>query len=451
MPLDFRIYFTDGSQHDYRIPVATGEFIQKDEGQEISAWEFKENEKNIYLNFPTEVKNIRINPEGKLLDVNPFNNTNDRFPKLYVYGLKRQYLYPHSDGYTATIFPFLFYNQIDGIQIGLRTRGNYLYSDYQHRFHFMLGLQSFRPEIDFWFEHPLYALHRDLHFVSNVYNLTGVSGSGFWLQWDSEYQSKFSRFTIGWQWRNYYEDSYFPYPVSTGKISYLEILVRKGYWTHGYFPLGAEASFHAESSFLGSDYPYVKWEIGSSSRFLLLLNQKLTVNLFTGGFTGSVPLQKIFRYGGGSTFDFLQNPYLRANGILPQKWWEDGNIFKAGGGELRSLANRWDSHGNYYLSGYFSLTLGNPINLSHTYLPYFSDILLSTYSAWSTSGGKWGSFSRYLGELGLTLSLTRLPFLINYFDLDQIHFDFPIWVNRNISETALKFRWTIRLDIRNFE
>lgn len=451
MPLDFRVYLSDGSQYDYRIPVATGRSIQKNEGQKISAWEYTKSEKNVHLDFPAKVKKIQIDPDGELLDVNPFNNTSGRFPKLYLYGLNRQYLYPHADGYTATVLPFLFYNQIDGIQIGLRTRGNHLYSDYQHRFQFLLGLQSFRPEIDFWFEHPLYTLHNDLHFVSNLYYMTGVSGTGIWLQWGSDYQSKFSQFTIGWQWRNYYNDAYFPYPVNTGKISYLELQVRKGYWTHGYFPLGAEAYFHAESPFLGSDYPYVKWEVGGSSRILLLFNQKMTINLNTGGFTGSVPLQKVFRYGGGNSYDFLQNPYLRAKGIIPQQWWKDGNVFNEGGGELRSLANQWEPGGDYFLSGYFSMTLGNPMSLSHTYLPYLSDLLLSTYTSWATSAGKWGNFSKYFGELGLTLSFTRLPFLINYFDLDQIHFDFPIWVNRNISETNLKFRWVIRLDIRSFE
>jgi aminopeptidase N len=451
MPVDFRVYFSDGSHNDYRIPVSPGKAIKSNDGQEISVWEHNKSEKKVHLNFPKEVKKIQIAPDGKLLDVNPFNNSSGRFPKLYLSGVKRQYLYPHNDGYTTSLFPFLFYNQVDGIQIGLRSRGNFLYTDYKHHFHLLLGLRSFLPEVDFWFEHPLYSIHRNLHFISNIYYMTGVSGTGIWLQWESEYQSEFTNFTMGWQWRNYSKDSYFPYPIFKGNISFLELKARKGYWTHGFFPLGAELSFHAESSFLGSDFPYVKWEVGGLSRILLWFNQNLTVNLTTGGINGSVPLQKVFRYGGGPTYEFLQNPYLRAEGIIPQKWWEDGNVFNEGGGELRSLANQWEPPGNYYLSGYFSMTLGNPMNLSRTYIPYFSDFIMSTYTAWATSAGKWGRFSKYLGEVGLTLSITRLPFLLNYFDLDQIHFDFPIWVNRNISETTFKFRWTIRLDIRKFE
>jgi hypothetical protein len=303
----------------------------------------------------------------------------------------------------------------------------------------------------FWFEHPLYRLHRDLHLVSTVYYMTGITGTGIWMQWKPDYQSTITSFSLGWQWRYYHNELYFPYPVDTGKISYLELLLSKGYWSPGYFPLGGEIYFHVESPFLGTDFPYLKWEFGGTGRLRLLLNQKLTIKLNTGGFSGPVPLQKVFRYGGENSYSFFDNPYLRAKGILPQQWWQDGNVFKEGGGELRSLANIWEPGGNYFLSGYFALTLGNPMNLSHTYVPYLSDMMLATYTAWSTSAESWGNFSEYFGEVGLTLSFSRLPFLFNYFDLDQMHFDFPFWVNPKISQTEFKFRWVIRLDIRSFE
>jgi hypothetical protein len=102
------------------------------------------------------------------------------------------------------------------------------------------------------------------------------------------------------------------------------------------------------------------------------------------------------------------------------------------------------------LNSYLSITLGNPVNLTYVYIPYLSDLLFSVYTSWLTSSNQWGNFSTFYGEGGLTLSLTRLPFILNYVDIQQIHLDFPVWVNNEISPSNLGFRWAMRLDFRSF-
>ncbi len=450
MPIDFRVYLKDGTQQDHRIPVHAGTASRQENIENLLPWDFKESEYYVEMEFPAEISDIQIDPDNRLLDINPFNNSTRRIPKIYWSFLDRQYLYPYDDGYSASIFPFIFYNQIDGAQIGARTQGNYLYSDYQHRSRIMLGLKSFQPEIDIWFEHPLYSMQKDIHLVANIYHMTGIIGTGGWLQRESTEDGRLSRIILGWQWRQYFKDVYPPFPVDKGDISYIEFGYQYGYWASGFLPVGAEFSLEAESSFLGSDYAYTHWEAGGMARLPAFFHQKFSLNFRTGGFSGSVPVQKAFRVGGSSSYDYLYNPFLRAQGTLPEMWWSRGNVFNPGGGNLRSLATEWEPAGQYYLSGQVAITMGNPLNLSLIYVPYLSDIIISSYTSWATSSDNWGKFSYYLGEAGFSLSLTRLPFLLNYFDLDQINLDFPLWVNQNISDVGFKFRWTISLDIRNF-
>jgi hypothetical protein len=182
----------------------------------------------------------------------------------------------------------------------------------------------------------------------------------------------------------------------------------------------------------------------------LLQSQKLFFSVTTGGQTGNVPLEKSFRLGGESIYDFMMNPYYRAVGTLPNSWWTNGHIYQDGGGHLRSLANDWQSSGNYWFSNYLSLTIGNPLHIGRTYIPYLSDMLFSVYTSWSSVDGSWGQFSQFYGEAGLSLAFERIPFVLNYFDVENIHLDFPFWVNNRIDPANTKFRWILRLDIRSF-
>ncbi len=451
MPIDFSVYLSDGTSLDYRIPIADVVSFTEYKSDGISPWMFSEDVKTIQLSLPDRISRIQIDPQNHLLDVNPFNNDSRIVPKMYWYWLKRQYLFPHIDGYTATIFPYLFYNQVDGLQIGFKTRGNFIYPDYQHRFRFLIGTLTLRPEADFWFEHPLYPLHQNLYFTTHLYNVTGRRGAGIWLQYSPEDKERNYQLHFGWQWQYLFDDKYLPYPTEKGNLSNLTIMISKYKWYSSEFnPSGWELSLATESSFFGADFNYQKWTLSGLARFPLFWSKKITGNFFTGNLFGKIPIQKRFRLGGASIHDFFNNPYLRAKGILPSRWWDDGHIFNPGGGNLRSFSNDWQLDGDAIINTNLSLDIGYPCDLISIYLPYLSDIFLVVYTSWSTLNHKWGDFSRFYGESGISIQLTRLPFLFQYFDISQIYFDFPVWVNKNIDKNSIKFRWTMRIDVQNF-
>ncbi len=450
MPVDFRVYLANGQTRDFRIPAGDGVNFIPDSSQLLPAWSFTDREKSIHLSLPARIKRVELNPDNYLLDINPFNNSTRKFPRVHWYWLKRQYYIPHTDGYTVTLFPVVFYNQVDGLQLGLRTRGNFIFPDYLHRFQLMLGSRTFRPEVDLWFEHPLYDIHRDISLQAALGNAAGRRGAGLWLQWSPANRNHVSLFTIGWQWQYHYDNQYFPYPVSRGNLSLFQFALKKGFWKTGYLPAGWQVDFQTASSTPGSDFQYNDWSVEGRIRLPIPASQKLTLGLFTAGQRGDIPAQKALRFGGTSTFDYYKNPYLRTPGILPVRWWSGGNVFQEGGGNLRSLAGDWTPAGQNLINGFLSLTLGNPINLTYTYIPYISDVIVAGYTSWSSAHQTWGGFSEFRGEAGFSISFTRVPFIFNYFDIEQVHLDFPVWVSDNIDSRGLSARWVIRIDSRSF-
>jgi hypothetical protein len=450
MPLDFRVHLKNGLFLDYRIPLGDGQNFQNLKKSTISPWSFDRKVNTVQLHLPAKIKYVEIDPEHRLLDMNPFNNDSRFFPQIYFYFMHRQYLYPRTDGYTTTVFPHLFYNQIDGLQLGIRTRGNFVYPEYQHRLTLLLGTRSFHPDLDFWFEHPLYFLNNDIHVVTNFYNSSGRRGIGSWLEYTLNRDSGEFQTVSGWQFRRIYDSNYLSYPETPGNLSFLNFLVQYSKWNRGYLPLGYEVKSNAEISFLGSAFDYQSWDIAGTWRLPVIKSQKITLSIGTGGQYGNLPIQKLHRPGGDNSYAFFDNPYFRAKGTLPLEWWRNGHLFQSGGGNLRSLAYDWQNYGEHFIAGQIAVTLGNPLNLSTFYIPYLSDINLSVYSSTSSWSDNWGDFNTYLTEAGLTLSLTRLPFLFYFFDIEELHFDFPFWVNDNIDQNNFDFRWVLRMDIRSF-
>ncbi|MEJ2538064.1 MAG: hypothetical protein P8048_13615, partial [Calditrichia bacterium] len=120
------------------------------------------------------------------------------------------------------------------------------------------------------------------------------------------------------------------------------------------------------------------------------------------------------------------------------------------GGNLRSLSNDWYNYGEHYIAGQLTITLGNPLNLTTFYWPYLSDLNFSVYTSTSSWSDKWDDFSTFLSETGVTLSLSRLPFVFYFMDIEGLHLDFPFWVNDKIDDNNFDFRWVLRMDIRSF-
>ncbi len=450
MPFDFRVYLSDGTYKNYRIPVEGGSNFIAPHSSPIPPWKFYKKYKTVTLRLPSKIKRVELDPDHRLLDVNPFNNDNAWLPAIDWRWMRRQYLFPSPYHYNATIFPMVFYNIPAGVQLGLRTRGSYLYDEYKHSFRFLIGTRSLQPEADFWIEQPLYNIHPGFKVLLNLYNAAGRRGGGSWFGFQSGGKTVQRDILFGWQFRNIFNREYVDFPLSDGNISFLEGVISWKHWDKDYLPSGWELRFHGEDGFWGSHYNYQKWNASANIRFRVLEERKAEIRVFGGGIYGNPPLQKRDRVGGANWFDYFYNPFLRARGTLPSSWWEKGHIFNPGGGDVRAMAASRPPEENYIYSLNGRFYLGNPLNLTFHYIPYLSDIGFSCFSDWASTANQWPEFKDYYGDAGISLSLHRLPFLLRYFDISEIHFDFPLWVNKNIHQAKERLRWNIRIDIRSF-
>ena len=448
MPLRFWVKLADGSRHPYLIPLDAGENFLAPADSEITPWLFKEKEKVVTLRLPLPPRQVEI--DSQLLDANPFNNRTGFLPPVHWYWLRRQYLLPDVDAYTVTLFPFAFYNGIDGVQVGIRTRGNWAFRNYRHTLRLLLGLHSLAPEVDFWLEHPWYALNPETRWVVHLYHGAGQSGGGGWLQFSRQRRSIRSTWLAGVQYRYLRNPDYQWLPGEKGALSTVEITYRQENWDRGFMPRGWEWRLHGESSSFGSQFAYQQWWLDGKIRIPLIWSQMLTVQAFVGGQYGEVPVQKQFRLGGASGYDFWQNPFYRARGTFPRDWWQQGHLFLPGGGNLRWLANEPPRKREYLTSLQFNFTLGNPLNLIPVYLPYLSDILFSGFATLASDPDRWRRIPRLYSEAGVTISITRLPFVLNYFDLERVHLDFLLYTNAALSREPFHFRWIVRCDFKRF-
>ncbi len=449
MPLDFAVTLRNGEVRRYRIPVDDGMSFPNG-STALPAWRFDQTSREIELLLPDKIEQVTIDPAGRLLDVNPWNNRTRTLPKIYWYWMHRQYMFPHPDGYTVTGFPGIFYNQRDGVQFGIFTRGNYLWQEFAHRFRFYLGTKNLQPDVEFALSHPLYALSGNSTLQVAAYRSAGRVGGGLSVKLSSRSNRRHRSLSLGWQARHLYQSAYLPYPFSPGTVSFLEMTWNQSRWGRQYLANGWEWAVRLENSTWGSDFAYRRWEVGGKIRLPFFFSRKIEASFFSGNWEGNPPLEKRYSLKGTELYRYFDNPYLRARGTLPDAWWRGGHLNQAGGGSIFALTSYQPLAESRLLRLDARLWLGNPLNLFLLYLPYLSEVDISAFTHWAGGTNRWEKLSLNYGEAGFSIHFTRLPFFFEYFHLKRITFDFPIWVTKSIDSHQINWRWGIRLSIRRF-
>ncbi|NOY76667.1 MAG: M1 family metallopeptidase, partial [Calditrichaeota bacterium] len=129
MPLDLQVTLDDGSQRRFQVPVddwakspAYGPVLPKWVG--IGELDRTYTAK---IRVPQRVKSVGIDPSGRLADWYQLDNRSGFPPKIRV---ARPFRYepPPLDAYLVQWNPTAWYNDVDGVRLGLRAHGSYLES-----------------------------------------------------------------------------------------------------------------------------------------------------------------------------------------------------------------------------------------------------------------------------------------------------------------------------------
>lgn len=449
-PLELRVTLNNGEALDYRIPVEGWLPIAKEDSgttNDLDSWHLANQDYLAHLKLPDRIRRIEIDPDQKLPDLNRFNNDNRFLPPVRFHWLRRQYLEPHWDAYTVTLYPSLFYNDVDGIKLGIRQRGNYLYPMYRTSGEALISAKSGMPSGQFTWQSPVSADLIDYDYQIHGYHLDGRAGGKVSVL-KRNYESV--HWEVGWQFQRLVESDYLTAPWSEGNISNIFLLLKKdAYHRGGIYTWDITAGI--TSSTFGSDFGFQQVELRWTGELALDYSKRIVAAVGSGWSFGDVPEQNYFYLGQASAAKQFDHPYARARGALPHELMDKGHFMVPGGGDIRgslSTPVRVKQQGENLLWGRLKFYFPNPFWLVPARLPLLTDLEWHLFTHWAQVWDSRIREDQFGGEAGFSFSYDYIPIWLKYFHIARIHLDFPLWLHKPApGYEEWDLRWNLRLDI----
>ena len=449
MPVDLHITMADSSYQVYRIPV--DEFgCKRHDLLTLPSWHFSRPEYEAELAVPARIEHIAIDPVLTQMDIYQLDNQSSLFPPMEWHFMHTQHIAPPTNAYLWEIWPLVFYNDIDKAKLGVNLQGGYLGIDHVTDFRFWFKTATLNLDFDLKYQQPVGWLG-DLSWINfRGYVLDGREGGKIGLRrrlnvedysdivatldlevhhlsdsrylmnaWDPGWVSDFA---LGWQYSDTY-DGWMP--------------------KHDFMMEFRTASF-------GSNYRFSLVHLEVLRKFWVEYSDlEMDLRLFAGYGTGEVPAQYQFNLTGENSWGEFDNDFYRAKGSLPWPWRRKGNLYKAGGGNIRgySLIRDLDELlGIKILALNIDLKLPSP--LRELYWPLIRDMYPGVFidfgKVWDRS---WPDLKDFDVSAGLAITWEVWDWLEYFFNMRSLRLDFPLWMNHVPPGAAqTDFRWLIRLD-----
>lgn len=385
MPLDFTIITKDNKKYKYYIPNTW--FVKDSINQKVLpkwyGWDLLHPTYTATIQLPSKIKTVDIDPTRTLADVDLTNNKwgkrgistkqiDHRVPNMTTWDKQRNYLRPD-----------IWYNSVDGVQLGLHSEGSYF-----GKFNYSATVWG-NTTLGHW-DNAIY--NKD--YIPFAFNLSGkMTTNRFWKQsyvYDNiSYYGGISTVKLGFEkifrkqdGRNpkysklffnmkslYNYDNYYQYllnPEMWGTGLYKSGLnnntLNMGYFKNYFYKKGnGELTFNLRAPFLGSDYNY-SWINMNSINNITISKFEIRSRMFAQASNSlSYPLESALMLSGANSEEMLDNKYTRARGMVPTNWLGFGsgtNHFQAGGGlNLRGYSGYYAVE-DYKTNGTDSLFMG---------------------------------------------------------------------------------------------
>ncbi len=169
MPATLRLTLADGSVRDVRFPV--------------TVWGKGRFGTVTVDSLPAKVKDVMIDPDMLLADVNRLNNSWSMPRVEFDYGLNitNSLLYP-LDAYRINAAPAAGFNLRDGVELGTSISGSYMGTDHRTVLAVHQGTRSGVPDIQFGYSTPLRVWDPDLTTNIRLFRLDGFTGWQWTIQ-----------------------------------------------------------------------------------------------------------------------------------------------------------------------------------------------------------------------------------------------------------------------------
>ncbi|MFZ5517164.1 MAG: M1 family aminopeptidase [Candidatus Zhuqueibacterota bacterium] len=414
------------------------------------------------FNTPTKVKKIQLDPDDKILDLNRLNNCNFTI-KTFIYpDFYSMYMLPR-DAYSLFLWPQLWYNDLDGVKLGLKVNGSYLNRYYVMRNQFWYNTRNRKLDYNLGFSMPWDSINDNLWRHIYVKNMEGRREVNLNINYN--FTPRFNAaperiYRFGF---SHIKATDFDYTLRRYRVNGNDIAIQtwdKGRINQLYFDytrtginrpqLSHNVSIAFSHKHLGSDYnfAYLFYEDKYSSLRIKKSWQILIRN--SAGFIlngdSDVPIQNQLWIGEGNPVDRFKYHYLRSPGSFPQAI----QYYLPGDASLCGYANR-------LVQGKYPLT-------SDALIATNLELVYHTFDRFLPN-----PFRKHAGAIQLLLFFDAAYARVNHLDgkllmdagmrlqihkqiLEQnrtIRLNFPFWLSHPVLGDAApyephwKFRWSI--------
>lgn len=351
MPIDFTITDKSGQKHNYIIPNTV--FAKKNGATVLPKWEGYDNLNPTHtaiVTVPQKLKSVEIDPSHRLADVNMLNNKSCAPIKLSFDS--RVNNNPDWLNYRMYWRPDIWYNNVDGIKVGLHLNGNYF--KYNHRFaasawyntnagKFHVSENHTHQDGNELFNYTLtYDTYLNKVLKNSFFSFDGRKLDG--LQYTHtayhiQNRKRSSTFSIGFK-TIYRKDatalSYLLYP-GMWNYDYRNNTSRIGYLHNYNYTRGRGAiTINLVSSSIGSDYNYslIRSEVINENN---LGKIEIRTRWFAQyGWGKEVAPESKLMLAGANNEELMENKYVRSQAFFPEEWTGTYNTgtkhFQYGGG-----------------------------------------------------------------------------------------------------------------------
>lgn len=475
MPLDLVFHLKDGSSIKALIPVSD-QVKKKPDLIVLPKWYGWGNFNDTYtetLVLPAKPLSLEIDPSQRMGDSYLLDNISS-LPDIDISPVWTWNC--PLDKYKIHWYPKLWYNDIDGLQMGARFRGGYLddneFGKHKVQFSPSVGLNFPQYPVSYIFswQEPVHKLpyasflklssYLQYGYGQHEISYTQKLGSHPWRSGESSF------FNLGIQFSRIHDNSYLwtsglwdDSPLNTVKIQY------QNNYRFGPRKL-SRGIFHMNliNSLPGTSEMFSKL-IMESIQYIQFSKLKIRLREIFGYTTASIPASEALYLNMGSPGEWITNPWLAAKGTLPSSWLNKGHIHPAGGGNLRGYnigsfpefinhSQHITFGNNRLIAANIEIDLWNPLNK----IPFLGKILKSDLYTFFDLGcvtmvksdDNFGledmKYDAGIGLLWKPLSPPwRAPsYIKNIFQNTQIRLDFPLYVSAPASnEEEFDFRWLI--------
>ena len=360
--------------------------------------------------------------------------------------------------------PDLWYNDVDGVRVGLRVKGQVpgSFDDGPHRLDLGVWLGTWFPDnpVSYYlsFTEPIASIsdfgsEGNIQLISSIRTGFHEHGISFNKRWQTGFnEQNYKEFSLSLKAEDRFDSEYLLYPqLWQNEWLYLVGLNFKIQDENGLGRYSADLSNFINVA--GPSSPFITGSLEFQQHIPLSEYFSLRTRLFTGISSDETANQYLFSHSFKPAAGWMDNGLTRAKGTIPTSWMEEGIFQVSGGANLRGYLGQDFEILNggaapiYTSMGALNVELDypNPLDKAINEVPVVGSLLKLRSYLFFDSGTSLGFTTfeedRLLSDAGLGFMFSlNIPDYLGKPRGIRIRYDIPLWLSNPSDGNNFEFR-----------